>query len=261
MITLATFGNYVVRIVIAAVIFFAGKYVVDWLVEKLEKSEKFAQLDGTVRTFTLSFIRIALYVVLAIVVVSIIGIPMASVIAVLASAGVTVGLALQGALANLAGGIMVLIFKPFKVGDYIETNGVQGICTDITLFYTKLLTLDNKRVTVPNGTLMNANVTDYSAEELRRVDLTFTTAKSEEPARVQQVMLDAMKKVDKVLADPAPFARLSGGTNDSMEFTARAWCKTEDYWDVYFDVTQAIVEAFGQNSVGAPVIRIAQINK
>ena len=253
--------DFAVKIILAAIVFFVGKWLIGKLVSFLGNTAAMQKVEGSVRTFTLSFVRISLFVLLAVSIVSILGIPMASVIAVLASAGVTVGLALQGALSNLAGGIMILVFKPFKVDDYIETNGVQGIVTEITLFYTKLLTLDNKRVTVPNGTLMNANVTDYSAEELRRVDLTFLTAKSEEPAKVQKIMLEAMSKVDKVLSDPEPFARVSGGTAESMEFTARAWCNTADYWDVYFDVTQAIVEALGANGIEAPVVRIADIKK
>lgn len=249
------------KILLALVVFFVGRWIIEKFVKWLGKNQKLQSVEGTVRTFTVSFVRIALYVLLIICVVGILGIPMASVIAVLASAGVTVGLALQGALSNLAGGIMILIFKPFKVGEYVETNGVQGVVTDITLFYTKLLTLDNKRITVPNGTLMNANVIDYTAEDTRRVDLTFTTAKSETPEKVQAIMVAAMEKVEKVLSDPAPFARVSGGTNDAMEFTARAWCKTEDYWDVYFDVTQKIVEALGENGIAAPVVRITKVEK
>lgn len=253
--------EYGAKLVIAVVVFFVGRFLINKLTKRIEAGKAIQKIDGTARTAMVSFIRIALFVVLLVIVVSIMGIPMASIIAILASAGVTIGLALQGALSNLAGGIMILVFKPFKVDDYVEANGVQGVVTDITLFYTKMLTLDNKRITVPNGTLMNANVIDYTAEDIRRVDLTFLTAKSEAPEKVQNIMLQAMASIEKVLSDPEPFARVSGGTAESMEFTARGWCKTADYWDVYFDMTQKIVEALGAAGIEAPVVRIAEIKK
>ena len=138
----------------------------------------------------------------------------------------------------------------------MEAAGVSGVVKEITLFYTVLNTPDNCRIHVPNGSLMNANIIDYSVEETRRVDLTFACAKSEIPAAIQQLILEAMRENEKVLADPAPFARLSGGTNEAMQFTARAWCKSSDYWDVYFDLTQAVTEKLGENGVQAPAVRV-----
>lgn len=257
---LSLLSQYVPKIVIAIIVYFVGKWLIDKAAELVKKSKWLAETDPSLHTFTVSFIRIAMYALLIIIIVSIIGIPMASIIAVLASAGVTVGLALQGALANLAGGIMLMVFKPFKVGDYIDAAGGSGVVREITLFYTTLTTLDNKRVTIPNGSLMNSNVTDYSAEPIRRVDLTFNVAKSVDPAKVQALILEATAKTDKVLQDPEPFARVSGGTNDSMEFTARGWCNSADYWDVYFDMTQNIIEALGEAGVPAPVLRVKSEN-
>ncbi|MGN0986682.1 MAG: mechanosensitive ion channel family protein, partial [Otoolea sp.] len=144
-----------------------------------------------------------LYVLLVISIISILGVPMASVIAVLASAGVAVGLALQGALSNLAGGIMLMILKPFKLGDYVSASGVEGVVKELTLFYTVFMTVDNKKITVPNGSLMNANITNFSSEALRRVDLTFSCAKSEAPSKVQDIMITVMKANPQVLSDPA----------------------------------------------------------
>lgn len=244
------------KIILALIVFFLGKFLIKNVLKLLKKSKLFHKAEGTVQTFTLSFVKIVLYVLLTISIIGIMGVPMASVVTVLASAGVAVGLALQGALSNLAGGIMLMIFKPFKQDDYISAAGVEGVVKEVTLFYTVILTLDNKRITVPNGTLMNANVTDYSSEALRRVDLKFTCAKSEAPAKIQEIMLDVMKADSRVLTDPAPFARISGGTSDSMEFTVRAWCKGEEYWDVYFDLTQKITEAMADNNVQAPTVRV-----
>ena len=251
----------VIKIVYALVVYVIGRFVITKVMGLLDKSKLFDKFEGSIRTFFLSFIRILLYVILIISIVKILGIDTASIVAVLASAGLAIGMALQGALSNLAGGIMLMIFKPFKVGDYIEASGVEGIVQEITMFYTSLLTLDNKRVTVPNGGLMNANITDYSAEEIRRVDLVFACGKGEEPARIQNIIVEAMSKNEKVLQDPAPFASVSGGTSDTMEFTARSWCRTEDYWDVYFLNNQLITEAFGANNVKFPEIRITDVSK
>ena len=244
------------KIILALVVLIVGSAFIKKVVKLVAKSKGLKKVEGTVQTFVVSFVRIGLYVILVISIIGILGVPMASVVAVLASAGVAVGLALQGALSNLAGGIMLMIFRPFRQGDYIEAAGVDGVVQEVTLFYTVLLSLDNKRITVPNGSLMNANVVNYSAEELRRVDLTFACAKSEAPAQIQALMMEAMKANEKVLSAPEPFARLSGGTNEAMEFTVRAWCKGEDYWDVYFDLTQTITEAMGAKGVQAPAVRV-----
>ena len=244
------------KILLALLVYIVGKAIINKLLKVAAKIKGIEALDPNVRTFTISAIKWTLYVVLIVSIISILGVPMASVIAVLGTAGATVALALQGSLSNLAGGIMLLIFKPFKVGDFVETSGVSGVVKKLTLFYTVLTTLDNKRVTVPNGALMNANVIDYSAEPTRRVDLTFLTAKSEKPAEIQAMMKEVMAANEKVLADPAPFAQVSGGTNEAMEFTVRAWCATDDYWDVYFALLQGITERLGAAGVQAPAVRI-----
>ncbi len=244
------------KILLSILVYIIGKAVIGKILQLASKIKSIEALDPNVRTFTVSAIKWILYVVLIVSIVAILGVPMASVITVLGTAGAAVALALQGSLSNLAGGIMLVIFKPFKVGDYVETSGVQGVVRSINLFYTVLITLDNKCITVPNGTLMNANVIDYSTEPTRRVDLTFLTARSEEPARIQALMKEVMAANDKVLADPAPFAQISGGTNEALEFTVRAWCATADYWDVYFALIQAISEKLGANSVQSPAVRI-----
>lgn len=243
-------------ILLALIVFAVGKIVISRLLALLGKGKVIEKLEGSARTFTLSFTKIALYLILAVSIIGILGVPMASVITIMASAGVAVGLALQGALSNLAGGIMLVIFKPFQIGDFVEAAGVSGVINEVSLFYTVFITLDNRRVTVPNGNLMNANVVDYSSETLRRVDLTFSCAKSKSPAKVQDLMMQVMNANRNVLQSPAPFARLSGGTNEAMGFTVRAWCNNADYWDVYFDLTQTITEKLGESGVNAPAIRI-----
>jgi len=244
------------KVLLAIVVWFVGKFIVSKLLGLVGKIKVLDKIEPNTRTFVLSALKWLLYIILVVSIVAILGVPMASVITVLGTAGAAIALSLQGSLSNLAGGIMLVIFRPFKVGDFVEASGVTGTVKEITLFYTVLNTVDNCRINVPNGALMNANIVDYSAEETRRVDLSFASAKSEDPKKIQDLMLEVMGQNEKVLKDPAPFARLSGGTNEAMQFTVRAWCKTEDYWDVYFDLTQAITEKLGENGVQAPAVRV-----
>ena len=245
-------GNIVTALIVAVVGFILIKYIM----KLLRKLKGFEKLDQTMTRFILNCIKWLLYTMLIISVIGILGVPMAQIIAVLASAGLAVGLALQGALSNLAGGILLIIMRPFKVGDYVEAAGAAGVVHSINLFYTVIMTIDNKRITVPNGNLMNSNVTDYTAEPTRRVDLVFSCAKSESPAEIRQCILDAVAGSQYALPDPAPFANISGGTNEAMEFTVRVWCETAKYWDLYFELNQLIVEAFAAKGVKAPAMRI-----
>ena len=260
MFDLSTIGDVLiqgaVKVIIALLVWFIGSFIIKKLVKLMEGMKGFKKQDETLRKFLHDAVKILLYVVLVVSIIGILGIPMASIVAVLASAGLAVGMALQGSLSNFAGGVMLMIFKPFRVGDYISAAGGEGVVKEINLFYTVLNTIDNKAITIPNGSLMNANVTNMSSEENRRVDLTFGCAKGEDVAKLQQIMLDVMTAHELVLKDPEPFARLSGGSNEAMEFTTRAWCKSADYWTVYFDLTQQITEALGAAGVKAPAVRI-----
>lgn len=250
------------KILFAVVLLIVGRLAIRYLMRLLERGKLLARVEETVKRFALSFVKAALYLILIISVVGVLGVPLASIVAVLASAGAAVGLALQGALSNLAGGIMLMVFKPFKAGDYVEAAGAAGIVREVTLFYTVLVSVDNKRITVPNGTLMNSNVVDYSAEELRRVDLSFSCAKTESPASVQEILLRIASAHALVLKEPAePFARILRNTNDAMEFAVRVWCRNEDYWTVYHDLTQQITEALAENGVQTPAMRVLSEQK
>lgn len=243
------------KIILALLIFIIGRMVISKILD-IVGGKPTQKLDPTVRSFALNSIKAVLYIILVISIISVLGVPMASVITVLATCGVAVGMSLQGALSNVAGGIMLMIFRPFSVGDFVSAGGAEGVVTDISLFYTTVTTTDNKVVTVPNGALMNANVTNFSSEKLRRVDLTFSCAKGEDIAAIRSLILDVMDKNELVLSDPAPFARLSGGTNESMDFTVRGWTESSNYWDTYFSLTQEITEALGKAGVKAPAVRV-----
>lgn len=249
--------GYSEKIILAIVVLIVGKFIISAILNGIGRLRISRSLDSTARQYLMSFVQILLWVVLLIAVIQILGVPMASVITVLASCGLAIDLALQGALSNIAGGVMLMVFRPFNAGDYVAVAGSEGT-RSISLFYTTLVTVGNKRLVVPNSQIMNATITNFSSEKLRRVDLDFGVAKSEKPAEIQTIILDAIQGTKKVLSDPAPFARLSGGNDKQMTFTARAWCNSADYWDVYFDLNQNITEALGNKGVKAPAVRMIQ---
>ena len=251
---LTTYGG---KIVLAIVVLIVGHFVIKLLNKMASKALEKTKLDTAVQGIVKSAIKILLQVILIVAVIDILGISMSSVIAVIASCGLAVGLALQGALSNLAGGIMILVFKPFKVGDYINSTGAEGTVQNISFFYTTIVTVDNKRILVPNGDLMNANVTNFSAEPNRRVDLDFKITNDIDANMVKGVLLGAASATPGVLQDPAPFARLTAVDDDTYIFTVRAWCLTGEYWDVYFDLIESCSRALRENGIDDPEERIA----
>ena len=246
------------KVILALLVYFIGRFVIRKIVKVVGNVKVLQNQDEPVRSIALKALKVILYIVLIMSIIGILGIPMSSLVALLASAGVAVGLAVQGALTNLAGGIMLLILKPFGLGDFVDAGGAEGVVKEIGLFYTTINTPDNKRITVPNGPLMNGNITNYTREDYRRVDLTFNVGKNNDIDKVQNIIAEVMASDEKVLKDPAPFVSASGGTSDSMEFTVRPYCKPEDYWTVYFTMNEKIMKALGAAGVEAPAIRVIQ---
>lgn len=240
------------KIIFALVVLIIGCGIVKIVKKKLLNSSKSKKIDPGVQSFLSSFIVIVLYIVMFITIAMILGIPTTSFITALASCGVAIGLALQGALGNLAGGIIILLFKPFRVNDYISTQGEEGTVTKITIMYTSLTTVDNKIITIPNGTLTNAVIKNYSAEKLRRVDFVFSASYDCDMEKVKSVIRKVLESHDKVLKDPEPFVRLSKHADSALEFTARAWCNSADYWDVNFDIIEQVNRAFIENNISIP---------
>lgn len=236
----------------AIIVLLIGLKCVKALGKWIKTAPKLDKLDGSLRSFLVSFSSIVLYVLLVITVAMILGVPATSFITILASCGVAIGLALQGSLSNFAGGLMILFFKPFKVGDYIEAAGESGTVVEISVVYTVILTVDNKRVTIPNGSLTNSVIENYSAEELRRVDLTFHAAYDCDVEKVKKVILDVVTAHPLTLKDPAPFVRLSSHSDSALTYTVRIWCKNEDYWDINFDVMEGVKQAFDKNAIRIP---------
>ena len=241
-----------VKILIAILIYIVGKFIISKLMKMVDKMHSISKLDDTAKSYIRNIIKAVLYVVMVVAIISELGVPMASVITVLASAGVAVGMALQGSLSNLAGGIMLLVFRPFNVGDYIIAGGEEGVVKSISTFYTVLNTVDNKTVSIPNGTLMNSNISNCSSEDLRRVDLTFNIAGSEPIKKVQATIMKVIVATDKAMADPAPEVQPLAGIPGGLEYTVRVWCKTADYWDVYFELMREIPTALGAAEISGP---------
>ena len=229
-----------------------GKIIIKAVMKAVKKSKFIQKAETTVAHFLVSVLNIALNAIMIVIVIGILGIPMASVITVIASAGVAVGLALQGSLSNLAGGIMILIFKPFKIGNLVEVAGVTGTVADIGIFYTVIQTVDNKEITIPNGTVMASTVTNYSVHDTRRVDFTFSVAYGTDVEKVKAVLLDEANKHSLVLKDPAPFARLSVQNANSLDFVLRVWCNSGDYWTVNFDIIEAVNARFVAEGIEIP---------
>ena len=240
------------KLVGAIVILIVGIKCINLFSKWLKSSDKLNKLDDSLRSFMTSFFKIIFYVILVITIASIIGIPATSFITVLASCGVAIGLALQGSLSNFAGGLMILFFKPFKVGDYIEASGESGTVVEISVVYTTLLTVDNKRITVPNGTLTNSVIENYSSEKLRRVDLTFNTAYDCDIEKVKKIISEIIEKHPLIIKDPEPFVRLSNHSDSALTYTVRVWCENENYWDVNFDLLEQVKSAFDQNDIQIP---------
>ena len=199
-----------IRILLALVIFIVGKFIIGKLMKVIDKLQSKSPMDATAKNYIKSIIKAVLYIVLVVAIIGELGVPMASVITVLASAGVAVGMAMQGSLGNLAGGIMLMVFRPFNVGDYIIAGGEEGTVKSISIFYTVLNTVDNKTVSIPNGSLMNSNISNCSGEKLRRVDLKFNIAGSEPIKKVQATIMKVIVATDKAMADPAPDVYCAG---------------------------------------------------
>ena len=235
------------RLIFALLVWKLGTVIIRKITRLAEKPGVKVPMDKTMQRFMLNLLKALLHGLLVIAVVAIVGVPMASVTAVIASTGVTLGLAMQGSLSNLAGGIMLTLARPFRIGDYIETGSVGGTVGEISLFYTVLISIDNKKITVPNGSLMNANITNYSAHEKRsEADI----------AKVLKLLRTAIEAEKAVLLPPdapaAPFVALTELQERGQVFTLRVWCKTKEYWDLNYALTGRIAEAFQREHIALP---------
>ncbi len=248
----ASATDLALRLISALALIIIGRLVIRWVMGWIKNSKGMKKLDVGAERFLVNSIRVLLNVVLAVSAIAILGVPMTSMLALLTSAGVAIGLALQGALSNLAGGIMILIFHPFRLDDFIEIESFSGTVTDIGFFYTTLKTTDNRTVTIPNGTVMGEEIINYSANDQRRVDLAFSVAYGTDVARVRKILSEEAERHASVRKDPPPFCRLSEQGDSGLVFVLRVWVAKEDYWTVKFDLLEAVHNRLAQEQITVP---------
>ena len=242
-----------VKIVFAIVVLLISFRIVTVISRRIEKRlEKSGKFDKTlIRTLAYAG-RILIKVVIASCMVGYLGIDTSGIAALIASLGVGIGLAVNGALANFAGGVLLLVTRPFKVGDFISAQGTEGIVEDIKIVSTTIVTLDNKVVHLPNGALSSGNIVNFSEKEIRRVDLDFSVA-GNDPELVKKLIREVCDADEKVLKDPAVFVKVTDyGAGNGVKVTMRAWTKTAQYWDTYFDLLNGVRQAFEKNSIVIP---------
>lgn len=239
-------------ILAAVLIYIIGRFVIKQINKLLAKILERRKLEISVQTFLRSLVSLILNLVLAFAIISKLGVETTSLAALLASAGVAVGMALSGNLSNFAGGLIILVFKPYKVGDYIETNDASGTVKEIQIFHTILTTLDNKIIYVPNGTLSSDAVTNYSRQVTRRAEWVFGVEYGEDYERVKAVLDRIIAADERILKSPAPFVGLDALSASSVDIKVRVWTKSSDYWDVYFDMNRIVYETFNKEGIGFP---------
>lgn len=245
----------------AGLILVIGLKAVDILLKMIKRGRGFAKMDVTASTFLLSLLKIVFNAVVVIAALATLGVPMTSFITLITSCGVAIGLALQGSLSNFAGGLMLLIFKPFKVGDYIEAGGYEGKVDAISVLYTVITTGDNKTVTLPNGNLTNNPVVNFDAHETRRHTFVFSADYSADMDLVKNTILDVCSADPLVLSDPAPSVGVDTHADSAVTYSVKVWCKTPDYWTVRYTIPEAVKRAFDEKGIEIPYPHLEIINK
>ena len=236
----------------AIVVLIIGSWVIKLIMKRFTKILDKRNVDDSLKPFLRSLFAILLRAMLIISVLGMVGIQMTSFIAILGAAGLAVGMALSGTLQNFAGGVMILLFKPFRVGDFIEAQGYTGTVKEIQIFVTILTTLDNKTIIIPNGGLSNSSLTNYSVEPLRRVDWTFGIGYGDSVKTARDVITKLAAEDDRILKDPELFIGLAELGDSSVNFAVRAWVKAEDYWDVFFSMNEKVYNTFDSAGLNIP---------
>jgi len=245
-------ASYGPRLLGAIAVLIIGLWVIKMITKGLKRGMEKRKTNESLKPFIISLTNIGLKALLIISVLGMVGIQMTSFIAILGAAGLSIGMALSGSLQNFAGGVMILIFKPFKVGDVLEAQGYLGIVKEIQIFNTIMKTFDNKTIIIPNGGLSTGSMTNYSTEETRRVDWTFGIAYGDDSDKAQEVLMKLIESNGKVLKDPAPFIALSELADSSVNFVVRAWVNAADYWDVYFWMNDQVYKVFAKEGLNIP---------
>jgi len=250
---LATYAtNFGLKLLEAVIIFTIGKFLLNRLCVFIDTKVLKKQSDPMVHSFVNSAVRIVSFTILTLIIGSILGMKMTSLIAILSAATLAIGMALQGSLANFAGGFLILTLRPFNLGDYIKVNGCEGTVDSIHIFYTTLNTIDNKKEIIPNGIISNTSITNYTRNGRRRVDIDLGISYDQDFRVVIKLLKDVMKSNKNILQNEENVIRVKEFADSSVNLTYRAWCKTEDYWNTYFDSMEAIKEILDRENIEIP---------
>ena len=242
-----------IKLIIGTLAIVIGFKIINKLSKRFINLAEKRNVDMTLIKFIKSFISYTLKILLVLIIAgSYWKLELSGLAAIVASAGVAIGLALQGSLSNFAGGFIILFLRPFKVGDYIQAAGFEGTVEQIGVFYTNLATIDNKLVMIPNGTLSNGSLINYSAKETRRVDLVFSVSYDSDLLKVRRVLKEIVDKHKLILQKPEPFIGLIHQNASSLDFTVRVWVKNSDYWTVYFDLLESVKNRFDEEDIDIP---------
>lgn len=229
-----------------------GWKVINKTLKRIRRILESKSADPTITRFLDNVMNVTLKTVLIIIILQYIGVNLTGLTTIVASAGVALSLALKGSLANLAGGVIILVARPFNVGDFIETTEHSGVVEKISIFYTYLVTFDNKQILIPNGILTDSSIVNYSSKEIRRVDITFSVSYEEDVIRVKNVLMNILKNNELVLEEPEFFVGISMHGDSAINFIVKAWCKTEDYWTVYYDLLETVKIKFDEEGISIP---------
>lgn len=249
------------KLLTAILIYIIGSWIIKKIIKASKKAMAKSKYEESLQRFLLNLISWSLKIFLILLVISRLGVDVTTFAAVIAAAGLAVGLALQGSLSNFAGGVLIMIFKPYKIDDLIEAQGTLGVVKEIEIFTTKLITPDNKLAIVPNGAMANGNIINYTAEGKMRVDLTIGIGYDEDIKKAKEVLLNVLLADDKVLQDPAPSVNVSELADSSVNFAVRPYCKPEHYWDVYFGALENCKLALDAAGIEIPYPHSVEIHK
>ncbi|TJY32515.1 mechanosensitive ion channel family protein [Pontimicrobium aquaticum] len=252
---------YGIKVIGAIIIWIIGSWVIKKIIRGIKKVMSKRDYDESLQKFLLNLIHWSLKILLVIAILGQLGVETTSFAAILAAAGLAIGMALQGSLGNFAGGVLLMIFKPIKIGDLIEAQGEIGVVKEIEIFTTKLTGLSNKEIIIPNGALSNGNIINYTTEGTRRVDLTFGVGYDSNIKQTKEVLMQVLTSHPLVLKDPQPTVNVSELADSSVNFAVRPWCKSEDYWAVYFDITEQTKEALDAAGIEIPYPHQVEIHK
>lgn len=240
------------HIIAAIIIFIVGRFIIKLINRLVASILQRRHIETSVQTFLSSLVNIILTILLIITVIGALGVNTTSFAALIASAGVAIGMALSGNLQNFAGGLIILLFKPYRVGDFIDVCGVQGTVSAVQIFHTILLTPDNKAVYLPNGSTSSSTITNYSHENKRRIEWTFGIDYGEDVNRARTAILSVITADARILNEPAPFVAVGGLSDSSVDIIVRVWVPTEEYWNVYYDMHQRVYETFNEQKINFP---------